>query len=349
MRFKTALSKTPIDRIQSVEVAKPDVWANLFNVGTVRVTTAAQEAIIFFDYVKNPEAIRDKLSELRQRVQELDAGRIQAELRNVVEGHFQKPEAMRKYDPAPPPVEVEVEQIEEETEEEEEYDDRSWLGYIAAQMWQAISRPTMSFRSPPQPPAEQNVITYRRHWIVLLPRIWQPSLLNLVLLIAIIVFIDRGETYVYAPLSAVAFITGFWWVWRFEDWRNDQFQVTDRYVIDVNRRPFGFGESRTQAELGNVQNVNADKSGLVQWLLDYGTVYVETAGAFADITFENVRHPNDVQAAIFSRRDAFRRKQQVADSSNRRREFAVMLDVYQQAQEQNRIPQRTPFREDSEM
>jgi membrane protein YdbS with pleckstrin-like domain len=340
------LSKTPIDRIQSVEVAKPDVWANLFNVGTVRVTTAAQEAIIFFDYVKNPEAIRDKLSELRQRVQELDAGRIQAELRNVVEGHFQKPEAMRQYDPTPPTVEVVVEQIEQEVEEE--YDDRSWVGYIAGQFWQTLRRPTISFRTPPPPPSQQNVITYRRHWIVLLPRIWQPSLLNLALLAAIAYFIDQGITEIYALLSAVAFITGFWWVWRFEDWRNDQFQVTDRYVIDVNRRPFGFGESRTQAELGNIQNVNADRSGPIQWLLDYGTVYVETAGAYADITFENVRHPNDVQAAIFSRRDAFRRKQQVADSASRRREFAVMLDVYQQAQEQDRIPQRTPFREDSE-
>jgi CRP-like cAMP-binding protein/uncharacterized membrane protein YdbT with pleckstrin-like domain len=341
-RLKTSLSKTPIDRIQSVEIAKPDIWANMFNVGTVRVTTAAQEAVIFFDYVKNPEAIRVKLSELRQRVQELDAGRIQAELRDVVEGHFQKPEGIRKYVEEPADI-PEGAEVDNDDEYDDEGDNASLLEYLLIQF---INKLRPYFRGHSKPAVQANVVTYSKHWIVLLPYIWQPSIVNIALIVTIFIFVDRGTTWLYGPLSIVAFITGFWWVWRFEDWRNDKFQVTDRYVIDINRRPFGFGESRTQAELGNVQNVNAYRSGLVQWLFNYGTVYVETAGAFADITFDNVRRPNDVQAVIFGRRDAFRRRQQVADNVNRRREYVVMLDVYQQAQEQERIPQRTPLGDD---
>ena len=332
-RFRTALSKTPIDRIQSVEVAKPDLVATMLNVGTVRVTTAAQEAVIFFDYVRNPEGIRDKLSELRQRVQELDAGRIQAELRGVVEGHFQKPETMRKYEQLAPETIMEVE------EDVEEVEDEPILVELAHRIMAGLGG---LFRRHSRPVAKGNVVTYGKHWIVLIPRVMTPTIITFVLLIAVWIFQREGWTYLYFPLALLAFGTVIWWIWRFEDWRNDRFQVTDRYVIDISRRPFGFGESRTQAELGNVQNVNAYRRGFIQWLFNYGTVYIETAGAFADITFEDVKRPNDVQSMVFSRRDAFRRRQQVADSMNRRREYAVMLDVYHQAQEQGRIPQRTP-------
>jgi hypothetical protein len=58
-----------------------------------------------------------------------------------------------------------------------------------------------------------------------------------------------------------------------------------------------------------------------------------------------VKRPNDVQSMVFSRRDAFRRRQQVADSMNRRREYAVMLDVYHQAQEQGAFPSAHRVRE----
>jgi CRP-like cAMP-binding protein/uncharacterized membrane protein YdbT with pleckstrin-like domain len=331
-RFRTALSKTPIDRIQSVEVAKPDFLATMLNVGTVRVTTAAQEAVIFFDYVRNPEAIRNKLSELRQRVQELDAGRIQAELRGVVEDHFQKPETMRKYET--PMAEAIIELDEDEEEEEEPL-----LVELAHQLMAGLGR---LFRRHSGPVAEGNVVTYGKHWVVLIPRVMTPTIITSVLMAMIWIFQREGWTALYFPLALAVIGTIIWWIWRFEDWRNDRFQVTDRYVIDISRRPFGFGESRTQAELGNVQNVNAYRKGFIQWLFNYGTVYIETAGVFSDITFEDVKRPNDVQAVVFSRRDAFRRRQQMADRMNRRREYAVMLDVYHQAQEQGRIPQRTP-------
>jgi uncharacterized membrane protein YdbT with pleckstrin-like domain len=133
-----------------------------------------------------------------------------------------------------------------------------------------------------------------------------------------------------------------WLIWRFEDWRNDTFQVDDRYVIDIDRRPFGFGESRKQAELGNVQNVNADKPNILATIFNYGNVLVETAGAAANITFESVADPNQVQSDIFQRRDEFRQRQRVAEGDRQRKEYAVLLDVYQQAREQGRIPRRTP-------
>jgi CRP-like cAMP-binding protein/membrane protein YdbS with pleckstrin-like domain len=340
LTFNTSLSKTPIDRIQSVEVAKPDFWATLFNVGTVRVTTAAQEAVIFFDYVKNPEGIREKLSELRQRVQKLDEGRIQAELREVVEGHFQKPVGFRKYEPPPPP---DLEELLDDDEPE-----GSVLGDMFRSVFSSLQKP--KWRRHSKPVVVENVVDYGKHWIVMFMSTARPTAVNLLLVGAMLgLYYFNAPIILYFPLGLILIGTALWWLWRFEDWRNDRFQVTDRYVIDINRRPFGFGESRRQAELGNVQNVNAYRTGFLQWLFNYGTVYIETAGATSDITFNYVKNPNQVQDIVFARRDAFRRRQQAAEGVGRRREYAVMLDVFHQAQEQGLIPQRTPLTEDEDV
>jgi hypothetical protein len=77
-------------------------------------------------------------------------------------------------------------------------------------------------------------------------------------------------------------------------------------------------------------------------LFNYGNVYIETAGATADITFESVMKPNQVQQDIFERREQLRRQQQRQEGERRRKELALMFDVYQQAIEQGRIPRRTP-------
>ena len=135
-----------------------------------------------------------------------------------------------------------------------------------------------------------------------------------------------------------------WLFWQMEDWRNDTFQITDRYVIDIDRRPFGFGESRKQAELDNVQNVNADRPNLLATLFNFGNVVIDTAGATADIVFESVTNPSRVQTDIFTRRDQYQQKQRIASGAQRRKEYAVLLDVYKQAEEQQRLPQRTPTR-----
>jgi uncharacterized membrane protein YdbT with pleckstrin-like domain len=182
------------------------------------------------------------------------------------------------------------------------------------------------------------VITYRKHIFTMFKRVWLPVFFALILIGAMNAISSATLKLI---LYGLLLIDLLWLIWRFEDWRNDTFQITDRYVIDIDRKPFGFGESRKQAELGNVQNVNAKKPGFLATLFNYGNVQIETAGATADITFEKVVNPNRVQSDIFQRREAFKKGQHIRQGEIRRKEYAVLLDVYQQALEQNRIPQRT--------
>lgn len=316
--FRTNINKIPIDQVQSVEIDRPTFLANLFNYGTARITTAAQNRVLYFDNIDNPHKVQDTLNEMRQRVQALDAGRAQATMRQSIESHFQAETSFR-------PVQDEQAETKPDIQEES--------------FWR-------SFRKRYQSRVVENgVITYRKHYFVLFGEIAWPFgiMMGLALLSLILV---RGFEFTLLQLSLPMTLLGLidlaWLIWRMEDWRNDTFQLTDRYVIDIDRRPFGFGESRKQAELSNVQNINSDRPSFWATIFNYGNVIVETAGATADITFENVSHPNRIQSDIFKMRDQFRQKQRVSEGERRRKEYAVLLDVYQQAQEQARIPRRTP-------
>ena len=142
-------------------------------------------------------------------------------------------------------------------------------------------------------------------------------------------------------LSFLALIL-FGLYWYFENWRNDIYRLTSNMVIDLAKLPLGFGSSRTEAALSNVQNVTALQPNLLSTLLRYGEVTVETAGASANIVFLDVARPNQVQADIFQRIQRVRNDQSQRQEEQRRREFITMMDVFRQLEEQRNLPGRTP-------
>ncbi len=316
-RFRTSVTKITIDKVQSVEIAKPTLVANLFNIGTARITTAAQTGVVYFDNIDDPTLVRDTLNRLSQRVKALDAGREQAAMRESVEGHFQLERPLQV---------VEAEEVEVPEEEHPSFWARLGMRY----KWRV---------------EVGNTITYRKHIFVLLRNITWPTIM-LLITILLILLVTRAFQVPFNQFWVIALVflsaSSGWLIWQVEDWRNDTFQLTDRLIIDIDRRPFGFGESRKQAALNNIQNVNANRPGLLQTLFNFGTVSIETAGVDSDITFEDIPNPSQIQSDIFKRLDEFQQQQRIKEGAQRRKEYAVLLDVYKQAMEQGRIPQRTP-------
>jgi uncharacterized membrane protein YdbT with pleckstrin-like domain len=317
LRFRSLMVKVPIDQVQSVEVETPDLRATILNTGTARVTTAAQAGVIVFDHIDKPNEVKEIINRLREHVRATDEGRTQSAIRASLEDHFQASPAFSRIDESVPEA------------DDEPVDSPGWFGRLVGQI--------RSYMGPRV--VEGNTITYRKHYFTVLGRLLLPTMIGLFAFAAMVLI----ESFPVAMgLLALVVLCFLWLVWRFEDWRNDKFQLTDRYVIDVDRKPFGFGESRKQAELGNVQNVNAERPGLLASLFNFGYVYIETAGAAADITFERVSNPNQIQADIFKGREEFRSRQREREGEQRRKELAILVDVYQQAQEQGRLPRRTP-------
>ena len=329
--FRTTIVKIPIDQIQSVAVERPTFIANLFDFGTARVTTAAQKSAIYFDNIDDPRQVEAVLNRLRQRVQALDAALAQTTMRRSVEGHFN----------VPPAYDV----VAAEEDEEDEVETAVPQPTTFADVWRRLIRRYQGRVE------DGNTVTYRKHFFVLFKVTLWPvvSLLGLFIINWLLLAYSQVTLRNLLLIDVVLFLGLFAWLtWQVEDWRNDTFQVTDRYVIDIDRRPFGFGESRKQAELSNVQNINSDRPNFWATIFNFGNVIIDTAGAQADIIFETVSHPNRVQSDIFKRRDQYRRLQAIKQGDQRREEYAVLLDVYKQATEQERIPRRTPLEEDLE-
>jgi membrane protein YdbS with pleckstrin-like domain/CRP-like cAMP-binding protein len=320
--FRTQLNKVPVGEVQSVTVERPTLTANLFNVGTVRITTASVVGTILFDGIDNPLEVEEILDKLRKRVQFTDAALAQTTMRNSVERHF-------GIEPGVTPV----------VDENEIVDEDLFLPAEQRSVWYALTR-WVNWRV-----EENGVITYRRNYFILFWDILLPVLvLAVILVIGGLLYrsLDTDLINIVAVLTPFILISLFWLVWRYEDWRNDKFQLTQLDVIDIDRKPFGFGESRKQAPLSNIQNVTAERPGFFATVFDYGNVHIETAGAEAEILFDKIPRPSRVLTDIFRRLEENREQQRRREGETRREEYAVLLDVYKQELERDLIPRRTP-------
>jgi uncharacterized membrane protein YdbT with pleckstrin-like domain len=96
-----------------------------------------------------------------------------------------------------------------------------------------------------------------------------------------------------------------WLWWETEDWRNDLYILTDRLIIDLERKPLFFSEERRQATLDMIQNVSLRKQGVLSAMFNYGDVLIQTAGALGQFTFIGVSDPRQVQREIFRRVEAY--------------------------------------------
>lgn len=318
-QFRIHLVKIPISEVQTVEVLKPNFWSTLFNIGTARVTTAAIAGVVLFDNIDNPIAVKRTLERLIRQYRSVESAQTQAVMRHSIEQHF-------GLEPQLTPTGDEEERPLVPTRPQRETALEAFRRRFG---WRVV---------------EGNTITYRKSLFILIREVGLPLLVYVFMTLGFI-----GALYLDAPMNVLLIVAGIlglvntiWFIWQLENWRNDIFILTDRFVLDVDRKPFGFGESRKQAAIGNIQNVDATRPGFFPTLFNYGFVSVDTAGSKSDIVFDYVPNPELIQGDIFQRIDEARRQQRIQEGSSRREEYALLLDVYRQAMEQRRIPQRTP-------
>ncbi len=304
----------PLTNIQSVQVTQEGAMAQMFGFGDVHIETAGEPGgRIVFQQIPDPGRMQQMILEQRERAE----ARTRAEERANIE------EALRDR-LGQGPAEEEGADGEEAGDSSEEGTEASWP------VWMVAPMRVVRYFFPALREEEGDTITWRKHWVALLRPIALPSVAILLVTLVVAGLLvreegDRGSILLSYFILLVFLVP--WWLWVFEDWQNELYQVTSTRIIDIERLPFGLREERREASLGMIQNVNLRVPGVIGRLFGYGSVTIETAGSGA-FTFDYVKDPQAVQTEIFRRMAAFTERKRQEEARRRRDELLDWFTVY---------------------
>lgn len=163
----------------------------------------------------------------------------------------------------------------------------------------------MNPRFPGQNPNETLKILVRPHWLVLLRTIVAILFLAIIPVAALVVLAVNGVatfsgiglaiTAVTVPAYYLTLVTWFFIAWV--DYYLDVGVVTDQRVIDFDQRGL-FQRNVAELDCRKVQDINADKTGFLETIFDFGNVVVQTAGERPNFVFHAVPHPDQMVEQI---------------------------------------------------
>ncbi len=144
---------------------------------------------------------------------------------------------------------------------------------------------------------EMLVFRSRKHVIQLLSALILPLAIFSIGLFWLVL----DSVWILSPFSIVIMLAGLaWGAYSYFDWANDEYIVTSKRVIHIERLLL-YGEKRDEAPLVRIQDVTVITTSLLQKLLDYSDIRIQTAGA-GTIIFSGIPHARCVRELIFSER-----------------------------------------------
>lgn len=176
-----------------------------------------------------------------------------------------------------------------------------------------------------------DVITYRKHWLVLLGKTFAP-LLALSMWAVIAVYLLYQYLFkeglgisglAVAFIMALLFVAAFlWWGYNYLDWNNDIYQLTPDQIIDIERKPLGEEQKKT-APLDSILSLEHIRQGIIRLAFNYGDVIVMVGQT--PFKFRGVHNPDQVHQDVADYIEARSRKSQQAEAD---RERQSMLDWF---------------------
>jgi uncharacterized membrane protein YdbT with pleckstrin-like domain len=306
----------PLHTIQDIQESQIGMLAQVFHFGDLIIETAGERGHVAFREIPNPDGVREIIFEQIRRAKSQAKVAERDAIRDDLREYFGI-QAREEEIPAPPPP----------SEAEESKRNILRLLFLPVQV--------VSYFLPRLRDEQGDTITWRKHWIALIKPIALPTILMFVFTIgaiALLILYHTNLTPTLIGYGTSLVILFPWWLWKFDDWQNDIYQVTYTRIIDVERLPFYLREDRREASLGVIQNVQFEVPGALAKFLNYGSVTIETAGVGA-FTFDLVKDPSGVQAEIFRRMEAFRKSQAQTAAEQHRQELLDWFAVYDQLRE----------------
>ena len=344
-------TEAPLDQVQDTTL-RTGFWGGIFHYGDLKIKTASAASQILFDHLPNPQQVQSLISEQRRRLLAEKMAEQREGLRMQLVKDLRLGLLSQAPDQAlPPGLKLPIVMTWWQ----------KWLANLVKIMHLIflpfeilVLRPLSwvmgIFAQRRLTPRSQNrdfgagalaswwvtpeKTVWRKHWLILLQRVWQPFLTWLFVTAALAATLGAWLPLPWL-LPAVLWLpaTGWFW-WKYEDWANDLYIVTNEKVIDIEAKPFGFSIQRREAGLDRIQNVTTVLPTFWANALNFGNVVIKTAAADEGFTFDLVADPHAVQREIMRRLSAFRASRQQREATAQRTQQAYVLGVYHELMEE---------------
>ncbi len=295
-----SIQEAPLETIQTIRLSSGNAIQRWLGYGDVQVDTYGGKIIM--KQVRDPGSIETALNEYWDRtkttVRQMDTERIKKEVRQRLGlDALSKPGTASV--PAAAPAKSEKA--------------KNFLGdFLEVRL------------------VEGDVITYRKHWFILLVKIW-PVLLVILVNLGLLAANLSGVFALFTigqlslTLLAIIVLSSPYWIYQYYDWRDDQYQITAREIIDYDKKPLLAAKKRV-APLDHILSLSHDRKGILSLLLNFGTVNINAGNE--NLTFDDVYNPAAVQSEISEASFRYKTNKRVAEEKSQRDHIEKLVDVY---------------------
>jgi uncharacterized membrane protein YdbT with pleckstrin-like domain len=185
------------------------------------------------------------------------------------------------------------------------------------------------------------VVTYRKHYLILLSKIGSASLAFLGLLAFSIFVIWQsfsGNSFIFSLgawiilLLPMFTIVVLWWGYQYLDWSNDIYRLTPDQILDIEKKPLGSEDKKT-APLDSILSIEHARNGIIELLFNYGDVTINVGET--KFLFHGVYNPDQVHQDVADYMESRkRRKRSVEAKSEQERMVNWFKTYYQQTETQ---------------
>ncbi len=260
-----------LDKVMQVSTAQESFWSMILRYGDVHIYLAGGQHVL--KHVPRPTEVRDEVNGIHQ---EFKATRPAAEKLPTLDD---------------PEMQALIGKLgKKETEPKLPNADERYAQWHDPK---GLRKPLRRFGGPLRIPAEvtyssdeQTVMYIQRSKWLLAVRLAGPSLLLLAALVLTFVLPLFALFTILAALVLLvimALIT--------INYVDDVFILTNRRIIDIERKFIFLVEVRVEAEYKNIRDIKTRINNILQNMLDIGNVYIETPGTNPDINMTLVDHP----------------------------------------------------------
>jgi len=142
---------------------------------------------------------------------------------------------------------------------------------------------------------EDILLVLRQHWftnvswvVIAILMAFAPMLLKYIPLLASFPPNYQFVSVLFWYLVTITFVFE-----RFLSWYFNVYIITDERVVDIDFNNL-LDKKFSEAKISMIQDVTSRVSGLSQTILNYGTVYIQTASEVPEIQFEKVPNPEKI-------------------------------------------------------